>query len=160
VGDSGGPDAISSFLDTDHVIEARAGKTISDIFARREPAFRSGGAGGGGADAAAADGHWHGGGLPAQEGTWRAFRLHALWSACGRRKDLERVRGHDHRPLLDSPIAGKDSATLASREAYYRQADVLVNTERGRCGRWRQHVLHQFTWRSRPPMKAAPGKGG
>ena len=30
-----------TFLDTDHVIEARAGKTISDIFAQEgEPAFR------------------------------------------------------------------------------------------------------------------------
>ena len=43
-----------TFLDTDHVIEARAGKTISDIFAQDgEPAFRAvGTADGGGADAA------------------------------------------------------------------------------------------------------------
>ena len=45
-----------TFLDTDHVIEARAGKSISDIFAQDgEPAFPPvGAADRGGADAAGA----------------------------------------------------------------------------------------------------------
>src|SRR3974390_395412 len=69
-----------TFLDTDHVIEARAGKSISDIFTQDgEPAFRA----------------WEhriveeltrrdktviatGGGLPAGEGNLASLKTHAL----------------------------------------------------------------------------------
>ena len=56
-----------TFLDTDHVIEARAGKSVSDIFAQDgEPAFRRMGAADcRGADAAGKTVIATGGGLPA-----------------------------------------------------------------------------------------------
>ena len=57
----------------------------------------------------------------------------------------ERVRGHDHRPLLNEadPLA-KIRELLAAREPYYRQADVLVNTEMRSLREVAQHVIHQF----------------
>src|SRR6266404_428612 len=91
-----------TFLDTDHVIEARAGKPISDIFAQDgEPAFRK----------------WEsriveeltlrdktvistGGGLPAYEENLISLKTHALvvclWASA--ETIYERVRGHNHRP--------------------------------------------------------------
>ena len=103
-----------TFLDTDHVIEARAGKPISDIFAQDgEPAFRS----------------WErriveeltrrektviatGGGLPADPANLASLKTHALvvclWASP--ESIWERVRGHDHRPLLnEADPLGEDS---------------------------------------------------
>src|SRR5512137_641097 len=94
-----------TFLDTDHVIEARAGKPITDIFAQDgEPAFRE----------------WErkivqeltrrtktviatGGGLPTGEGNLASLKSHALvvclWASP--EAIFERVREHTHRPLLN-----------------------------------------------------------
>ena len=57
----------------------------------------------------------------------------------------ERVRGHVHRPLLNEadPLA-KIRQLLAEREPYYRQADVLVNTEMRSVREVAQQVIHQF----------------
>ena len=138
-----------TFLDTDHVIEARAGKSISDIFAQDgEPAFRQ----------------WErrvveeltrrqrtviatGGGLPADEASLASLKAHALVVCLWASPEAiwERVRGHDHRPLLNEPDPlAKIRQLLSAREPYYRQADVLVNTERRSVREVAQHVVHQF----------------
>ena len=138
-----------TFLDTDHVIEARAGKAISDIFAQDgEPAFRQ----------------WErriveeltrrektviatGGGLPADETNLASLKTHALviclWASPA--TIWVRVRGHDHRPLLiESDPLPKIRELLAAREPYYRQADVLVNTGMRSVREVAQHVVHQY----------------
>src|SRR5207253_1739683 len=57
----------------------------------------------------------------------------------------ERVRNQTHRPLLRTPDPlGKIRELLAQREPFYKQADVLVNTERRPIKEVVQHVLHQF----------------
>ena len=138
-----------TFLDTDHVIEARAGKTFSDIFAQDgEPAFRQ----------------WErriveeltrrektviatGGGLPADPANLASLKTHALviclWASP--ESIWERVRGHDHRPLLnEADPPSKIRELLAAREPHYRQADVLVNTEMRSLREVAQNVIHQF----------------
>ena len=138
-----------AFLDTDRVIEARAGKTVSEIFQQEgEPAFRE----------------WErrvveelvrrtrtviatGGGLPTIEGNLASLKTHALvvclWA--GPEAIWERTRNHDHRPLLNEPDPlAKIRTLLAEREPFYRQADVLVNTELRSIREVSMHVLHQF----------------
>ena len=138
-----------TFLDTDKVIEARAGKTISKIFEEDgEPAFRQ----------------WErrvveeltrrtmtviatGGGLPAGESNLASLKSHALvvclWA--GPERIWERVKDHSHRPLLNEadPLE-KIRHLLAEREPYYRQADVLVNTELRSVREVAIQVSHQF----------------
>ena len=138
-----------TFLDTDHVIEARAGKAVSDIFAQDgEPAFRQ----------------WEqkiveelthrkktviatGGGLPANPENLTSLKTHALVVCLWASPETiwERVRAHDHRPLLNEadPLA-RIRELLATREPSYRQADVLVNTEMRSLREVAQHVIHQF----------------
>jgi shikimate kinase len=117
-----------TFLDTDHVIEARAGKPISDIFAQDgEPAFRQ----------------WErrvveeltrrektviatGGGLPTDPANLTSLKTHGL-VIC----------------LWASPETIWERV-LAARETHYRQADVLVNTEMRSIREVAQHVIHQF----------------
>ncbi|HWX18658.1 MAG TPA: shikimate kinase [Candidatus Binatia bacterium] len=138
-----------TFLDTDQVIEAWAGKTIADIFQLEgEPAFRE----------------WErrivedlshrkktviatGGGLPANEANLASLKTHSfvvcLWASP--ETIYERVRGHSHRPLLNEtdPLA-KIRDLLVVREPYYRQADALVNTERRNLREVAAQVMHQF----------------
>jgi shikimate kinase len=138
-----------TFLDTDRVIEARAGKSVSDIFSQDgEPAFRQ----------------WEqriveeltrrdktviatGGGLPTDPANLASLKTHALVICLWGSPEAiwERVRSHDHRPLLNEsdPLA-KIHELLAAREPYYRQADVLVNTEMRSVHEVAQHVVHQF----------------
>ena len=138
-----------TFLDTDHVIEARAGKAVSDIFAQDgEPAFRQ----------------WEqkiveelthrkktviatGGGLPANPENLTSLKTHALVVCLWASPETiwERVRAHDHRPLLNEPDPlARIRELLATREPSYRQADVLVNTEMRSLREVAQHVIHQF----------------
>jgi shikimate kinase len=138
-----------TFLDTDHVIEARAGKAVSDIFAQDgEPAFRQ----------------WErriveeltrrtktviatGGGMPADEANLVSLKTHALVVCLWASPETiwERVRNHEHRPLLNEPDPlGRIRQLLAEREAFYRQADVLVNTGMRSVREVAQHVVHQF----------------
>jgi shikimate kinase len=138
-----------AFLDTDHVIEGQAGKTISEIFSQDgEPAFRlleqklvqelaqrkktviS-----------------TGGGLPANETNLASLRTHALlvclWASP--EKIWERVRNQTHRPLLQEPDPlAKIRSLLAVREPFYRSADVLINTEMRSVKEVVQQVIHQF----------------
>jgi shikimate kinase len=138
-----------TFLDTDRVIEARSGKTISDIFAQDgELVFRQ----------------WEarvveeltrrtgtviatGGGLPANEANLASLKTHALvvclWASP--QAIWERTRGHSHRPLLNDPDPlEKIRQLLALRGPYYRQADVLLNTELRSVREVAQQVIHQF----------------
>jgi shikimate kinase len=138
-----------TYLDTDRVIEARASKSIPEIFQQDgEPAFRA-------FEHRIVQELTHrrktvistGGGLPANDENLISLKTHALvvclWASP--ETIYERVRGHDHRPLLNEsdPLA-KIRSLLSIREPYYRQADVLVNTE------WRSvrdvavQVIHQF----------------
>ena len=138
-----------TFLDTDHAIETRAGKTIADIFAQDgEPAFRE----------------WErslvqeltqrkktiistGGGLAADDANLVSLKTHALvvclWASP--EKIWERVRNQTHRPLLNGPEPlAKIKSLLAAREPFYRQSDVLMNTELRSVREVAQQVIHQF----------------
>ena len=138
-----------AFLDTDHVIETRAGKPISDIFAQNgEPAFRE-------LERTVVTELASrkrtviatGGGLPVNEANLASLKAHALvvclWASP--EKIWERVRGQTHRPLLNEadPLA-KIRSLLAAREPFYRQADVLLNTEVRSVKEVAQQVIHQF----------------
>ena len=138
-----------TFLDTDTVIEARAGKSIRDIFEQDgEPAFRE-------LERRIVEELTRrkrtviatGGGLPTDPANLASLRTHALvvclWA--GPETILERVRGHDHRPLLNEPEPLKKiQELLAVRGPFYKQADVLVNTEMRSQREVVQQVLHQF----------------
>ena len=138
-----------SFLDTDHELERRAGKSISEIFAQDgEPAFRE----------------WEGlivqdltqrkktiistgGGLPANDVNLASLKTHALvvclWAS--EEKIWERVRNQSHRPLLHDPDpVAKIHSLLAARKPFYQQADILVNTEMRSVREVAQQIVHQF----------------
>lgn len=138
-----------TFLDTDKVIEARAGKSITEIFQQEgEAAFRA----------------WErrvveelprrqrtviaaGGGLPVQPGNLDSLKSHALvvclWASP--ETIYAHVRAHTHRPLLQDPDPlAKIRELLAIREPFYRQADVLVNTEQRSVRDVAQHIILQF----------------
>jgi shikimate kinase len=138
-----------SFVDTDHLIEARAGMSINTIFAEHgEAVFRK----------------WEsqvvsalasetrtviatGGGLPALNGNLESLKQHALVVCLWASVDTiyERVRNHSHRPLLNEPDAlSRIQHLLAAREPYYRKADVLVSTELRSVREVALQVVHQF----------------
>jgi len=138
-----------TFLDTDHVIESRSGKTISQIFEKEgEVGFRA-------LERGVVEELSRrtrtviatGGGLAAIEANLASLKSHALvvclWSSP--EKIFERVRGQSHRPLLkhEQPLE-KIRQLLSQREPYYRQADVLVNTELRPLREVASQVVHQF----------------
>jgi len=138
-----------TFLDTDELIEASAGKSITDIFAQQgEAAFREM------ERKLVAELASRtrtvistGGGLPANPANLASLKSHAmvvcLWASP--ETIFEHVRGQPHRPLLKAPDPmTKIRALLAAREPFYRQADVLVNTERRSIREVAQQILHQF----------------
>ena len=137
------------FLDTDELIQSRTNRTIADIFARDgEPAFRQ----------------WErltvqelatrqktvistGGGLPTNAENLDALKAFAvvicLWASPG--KIWDRVRNQSHRPLLQDPDPQKKiRELLAAREPFYKQADVLVNTDLRSLRETAQQVTLQF----------------
>ncbi len=138
-----------TYLDTDQVIEAWAGKPIVDIFKTDgEPAFRD-------LERKVVENLTHrkktviatGGGLPTNEVNLASLKSHALvvclWASP--ETIYERVREHTHRPLLNEPDPlAKIRHLLALREPYYRQADVLVNTEMRPVREVAAQVIHQF----------------
>jgi len=138
-----------TFLDTDDVIIARAGKSIADIFAESgEPAFRE-------FERRLVEELARrtktviatGGGLPANEANLASIKSHSLvvclWASP--EKIWERVRSQSHRPLLnETDPQAKIRSLLAVREPFYRQADVLVNTEMRSLREVAQQVTHQF----------------
>jgi shikimate kinase len=138
-----------TFLDTDDVIEARAGAPIAEIFKQhREPVFRE----------------WEhriikelekrsktvistGGGVPAQEGNLASLKSHSLvvclWASP--EKIYSRVKSQTHRPLLRDPNPlEKIRELLAVRGPYYKQADVLLNTEFRSLREVSQQIIHHF----------------
>lgn len=138
-----------SFLDTDQLIEERAGKSIRDIFAQDgEAAFRE---------------HERsmvaelsaqkntviatGGGLAVNEENLASLKRHALVVCLWASPETiwERVRNQTHRPLLNDPDPlAKIRQLLTDRLPYYRQADVLMNTSVRSLNEVVQQVIHQF----------------
>ena len=137
------------FVDTDELIESRTGKTITDIFKQNgEPAFRElekqvv-------AELAARDKLVIscGGGLAANQANLDSLKTYALvvclWASPD--KIWQRVRHQTHRPLLQEadPMA-KIKTLLAVREPFYRQADVLINTDLRSVREAAQQIALQF----------------
>src|SRR5437762_3118707 len=137
------------FADTDELIEAQAGKTISAIFAEEgEARFRE-------YERAVVEELKNfrrtviatGGGLVTHGENLNSPKTHALVICLWASPETiwERVRHQGHRPLLQTP---DPQATirqlLAEREPFYRQTDVLVNTERRALKEVVHHVIHQF----------------
>jgi shikimate kinase len=137
------------FLDTDDLIEAQAGKTITEIFRDEgEAAFR---------ERERALVHVlatrertvlaTGGGLPVFFDNLAVLKTYALvvclWASA--ETLYERVRHHGHRPLLqDGDPLGKMRTLLERRAPFYRQADVLINTEQRGVREVGLQVIHQF----------------
>jgi shikimate kinase len=138
-----------AFLDTDELIEFRAGKSVSAIFAEQgEPAFRKM------EEAVVAELATRkrvvistGGGVAAVPANLASLREHSLvvclWASP--EKIWERVRGQSHRPLLrEADPVEKIRQLLADREPFYKQADILLNTELRSLREVAQQVIHQF----------------
>lgn len=137
------------FLDTDETIESRAGKSITRIFAEEgEAKFREYERNLVAELAQASRVIFStGGGLAANEANLASLKQHALvvclWASP--ESIWQRVRHQSHRPLLqDSDPLGKIRRLLEQREPFYKQADVLVNTEMRGVKEVVQHVEHQF----------------
>jgi shikimate kinase len=137
------------FLDTDDVIQTQQGLTIAEIFSTAgEPAFRKL------EQKLVAELAARtriviatGGGLPAHPENLASLKRHALvvclWASP--EKIWERVKNQTHRPLLHDPDPQKKiRELLAVREPFYKQADVLLNTELRSIREVAQQVAHQF----------------
>ena len=137
------------YLDTDELIQSRTGRTITDIFAKDgEPAFRA-------LEQQVTEELSArertliatGGGLPTNPANLTSLKKHALvaclWASP--EKIWERVKNQTHRPLLQGPEPQKKIRDLlAAREQFYRQADVLINTDNRSVREVAQQVVHQF----------------
>lgn len=137
------------FVDTDAMIEERAGKRIAEIFATAgEETFRKMESDVC-AELAKIDGCVisTGGGMVVNPANLQSLKEHALvvclWASA--ETIFNRVKNQGHRPLLktDDPLA-KIRELLAQRAPFYRQADVLLNCEQRSPREVAQHVAHQF----------------
>ncbi len=137
------------YLDTDETIQTCTGRTITDIFnTDGEPAFRALEQKvvqelAGRTKTVIATG----GGLPANPDNLASLKSHALvaclWASP--EKIWERVRHQSHRPLLhDEDPQARIRELLAAREPFYKQADVLLNTDLRSVREVAQQVVHQF----------------
>jgi shikimate kinase len=148
------------FVDSDALIESRLHQSISDLFAEKgETWFRSY--------------EWAlveefeqyrdtvfstGGGMAASEANLASLKKHALVVCLWASPETiwKRVRRHAHRPLLQGPDPiTKIRRLLAERDRYYRQADVLINTELRSASKVAQQVIYQFRLVSRAGQKSA-----
>lgn len=137
------------FVDTDELIERRAGKSITRIFSEDgEPAFRELER-----QLVAEMVDWRkkvistGGGLAANDANLVSLKEHALivclWASP--EAIYERVKHQTHRPLLQGPDPlGKIRELLEQRTRFYKQADVLLHTGTRSVREVTQQVLHQF----------------
>jgi shikimate kinase len=138
-----------AFLDTDTVIEARAGKSISQIFEEQgETAFRE-------IEQRIVKELSQrdrtvistGGGLVVNPANLTSLKEHALVVCLWASPETIwlRVKNQNHRPLLEEadPLE-KIRRLLAERAPFYKQANVLVNTELRSPREVAQQVLHQF----------------
>ncbi|MDD5140819.1 MAG: shikimate kinase [Verrucomicrobiales bacterium] len=137
------------YLDTDEMIQASTGRSITDIFTKDgEPAFRA-------LEQKVVEELASrtntvistGGGLPVNPENLASLKTHALvvclWSSP--EKIWERVRHQSHRPLLhDENPQAKIRELLAARGPFYKQADVLLNTDVRSVREVAQQVIHQF----------------
>jgi shikimate kinase len=137
------------FLDTDALIEERTGKKIADIFAQNgEPEFRK-------LEAQLVEELSTrtgtvistGGGLPTNPANLVSLKKHSLvfclWLSP--EKIFDRVKDQTHRPLLhDADPLGKIRALLTSREQFYKQADVLLNSDLRSAREVAQQVIAQY----------------
>jgi shikimate kinase len=138
-----------TFLDTDNVIEARAGKPITQIFAEQgEGAFREMEANLvkelAGRERTVIS---TGGGLVVNPENLASLKQHALvvclWASPA--AIHARVKSQNHRPLLQDPDPVKKiTELLAARTTFYKQADALLNTEIRSPREVAQQVIHQF----------------
>jgi shikimate kinase len=137
------------FVDTDTMIESRACRSIAEIFAQAgETTFRALEKQAV-AELAKTDKTViaTGGGLSANAENLASLKEHALVVCLWASPEViwERVRSQSHRPLLQHPNpTARIAELLAIREPFYRQADVLINTELRSVKEVAQHVLHQF----------------
>ena len=147
------------FMDTDELIEARAGRRISELFALEgEAAFRERESG---LVAELAKMERSvistGGGLVVNPLNLASLKSHALvvclWASPA--MIWQRTRHQSHRPLLqgEDPQA-KIRQLLADREPSYRQADVLVNTDMRSVKEVAQQILYQFHRARTDPPKS------
>ena len=145
------------FLDTDELIEADAGRRISEIFAQE-----------GEADFRERERRLiaelarenrvvisTGGGLVANPVNLASLKTHALVVCLWATPEMirQRTRFQSHRPLLhgEDPLA-TIRQLLAERGPSYRQADVLVTTDMRSVKEVALQVLHHFhRARSDPP---------
>lgn len=137
------------YLDTDEMIQNATGKTIAEIFSNcGEPAFRS-------LEEKTVQELASktqtvisaGGGLPVVPQNLTSLKTHSLvvclWASPA--KIWERVKTQTHRPLLHDPDPQKKiQELLATREPFYKQADILLNTEYRSLREVAQQVIHQF----------------
>ena len=137
------------YLDTDELIVSRTGRSIAEIFKTDgEPAFRA-------LECQTVAELANrtktvistGGGLPVNPANLASLKTHALvvclWASPD--KIWERIKNQTHRPLLHDPDPQKKIRDLlAAREQFYKQADVLVNTDIRSAREVAQQVVHQF----------------
>jgi shikimate kinase len=142
------------FVDTDAMIEAQSGRTISDIFAQKgEPVFRQ-------LEQQVVENLAFrqklvistGGGLVMNPNNLTSLRTHALviclWASA--ETIWERVRTQTHRPLLQTPDPlGKIKQMLTERGPTYRTADVLIHTGLRSAREVALQVVHQFNMASK-----------
>lgn len=143
------------FVDTDELIERRAGKIIARIFSEDgEPVFRQ-------LERETLLGLAKlekavistGGGLGANADNIRSLKEHSLvvclWASPERIWD--RVGSQTHRPLLrEADPMAKIRSLLAAREPFYKQADVLLNTELRGLREVAQQAMHHFQAHLKP----------
>lgn len=137
------------FLDTDELIQSRAGRSITDIFAKDgEAAFRE-------LERQTVREISNrigtvistGGGLPTNAENLTALKefslVVCLWASP--EKIWERVRHQSHRPLLNDPNPQqKINDLLAERKPFYCAADVLINTDNRSAREVAQQIAMQF----------------
>jgi shikimate kinase len=138
-----------NYLDTDELIQTHTGRSIAEIFKTDgEAAFREMERKlvedlAGTTKTVIATG----GGLPVNPGNLASLKTHSLviclWASP--EKIWERVKNQSHRPLLEEPDPQKKiRELLAVREQFYKQADVLMNTEIRTVREMAHQVTHQF----------------
>lgn len=136
-------------VDTDELIEQLAAKRISTIFQQDgEAAFRQMER-----QVVAELSHLRdlvistGGGLVIDPVNLNSLKRHSLVVCLWASPDTiwERVRHQAHRPLLNAPDPlERIRQLLTEREPFYRQCDVLVNSEGRSVKEVALHVVHQF----------------
>jgi shikimate kinase len=137
------------YLDTDTVIEARAGKTITQIFSEQgEAAFREQ------EEKIVKELALRsrtvistGGGLVVNPQNMESLKQHAFVVCLWARPEAiyARVKNQNHRPLLkEADPLERIRGLLTERAPFYKQADVLLNTEIRSPREVAQQVLHQF----------------